>query len=104
MSTAPMRGAEVVVEGEYLVPHQEHAYIENNGVTAHFDDDGTLVVMGSIQCPFYVHKALMGVFGLDEERVRVIQTATGGGFGGKEEYPNMIAGHARCSPARAACR
>jgi CO/xanthine dehydrogenase Mo-binding subunit len=91
---AAMRGAEVVVEGEYLVPHQEHAYIENNGVTAHFDDDGTLVVMGSIQCPFYVHKALMGVFGLDEECVRVIQTATGGGFGGKEEYPNMIAGHA----------
>ena len=28
------------------------------------------------------------------ERVRVIQTETGGGFGGKEEYPNMIAGHA----------
>ena len=34
------------------------------------------------------------VFGLPKDRVRVIQTETGGGFGGKEEYPSMIAAHA----------
>src|SRR5205814_7325480 len=34
------------------------------------------------------------LFGLPEEKIRVIQTETGGGFGGKEEYPSMIAGHA----------
>jgi CO/xanthine dehydrogenase Mo-binding subunit len=89
-----LREADVVVEGEYQVPHQEHAYIENNGVLAYVEPDGTIVVMGSIQCPFYVQKALKGVFGVTDDRVRVIQTATGGGFGGKEEYPNMIAGHA----------
>src|SRR4029077_19190739 len=32
--------------------------------------------------------------GLSAEKIRVIQTETGGGFGGKEEYPSMIAGHA----------
>jgi CO/xanthine dehydrogenase Mo-binding subunit len=85
--------SEVVVEGEYRVPHQEQAYIENNGMAA-WVEDGTVVVMGSLQCPYYVHKALKAMFGLSDERVRVIQATTGGGFGGKEEYPSMIAGHA----------
>jgi len=40
------------------------------------------------------HKALLKLFNLPEEKIRVIQTETGGGFGGKEEYPSMIAGHA----------
>jgi 2-methylcitrate dehydratase PrpD len=47
-----------------------------------------------MQCPYYVHKALVPLFGLPLEKVRIIQTETGGGFGGKEEYPSMIAGHA----------
>ena len=47
-----------------------------------------------MQCPYYVHKALMPLFGLAPDKMRVIQTETGGGFGGKEEYPSMIAGHA----------
>ena len=53
-----------------------------------------MTVWGSMQCPYYVHKALVKLFGLPEEKIRVIQTETGGGFGGKEEYPSLIAGHA----------
>ena len=53
-----------------------------------------VTVWGSLQCPYYVHKALMPLFGLPKDKVRVVQTETGGGFGGKEEYPSMIAGHA----------
>ncbi|HVE14610.1 MAG TPA: xanthine dehydrogenase family protein molybdopterin-binding subunit [Elusimicrobiota bacterium] len=87
-------GAHVVVEGEYRVPWQEQAYIENNGMAAYFDSDGTLVAMGSMQCPYYVHKALKVIFDLPAPRVRVIQTTTGGGFGGKEDYPSVLAGHA----------
>jgi CO/xanthine dehydrogenase Mo-binding subunit len=56
-------------------------------------DEG-VTVWGSMQCPYSVHKALIKLFGLPEEKIRVIQTETGGGFGGKEEYPSMIAGHA----------
>src|SRR6266851_3037063 len=48
----------------------------------------------TLQCPYYVHKALMTLCGLPEDRVRVVQMETGGAFGGKEEYPSMIAGHA----------
>ena len=85
--------ADIIVEGEYRVGHQEHAYIEPNGVIAVPSGDG-ITVYGSLQCPYYVHKALGELLGLPADRVRVVQTETGGGFGGKEEYPSMIAGHA----------
>src|SRR5438552_1653314 len=47
-----------------------------------------------MQCPYYVHRALKVLLGLPDKKVRVVQTETGGGFGGKEEYPSMIACHA----------
>ncbi len=86
--------SEVIVEAEYRCGHQEHVYIENNGMLAERTAAGGVTVRGSLQCPYYVHKALKRVFGLGDERVRVIQTVTGGGFGGKEEYPSLIAAHA----------
>ncbi len=89
-----LAGADVVVEGTYHLPHQEQAYIETNGAAAWFETDGTLVALGSLQCPYYVVKALVPIFGLPEDKVRVIQAVTGGGFGGKEEYPNVICAHA----------
>lgn len=86
--------ADYVVEGEYTTGAQEQLYIENNGMIALFDADQGLTVWGSLQCPFYVHKALMKLLNLPADRVRVVQMETGGAFGGKEEYPSMIAGHA----------
>jgi CO/xanthine dehydrogenase Mo-binding subunit len=86
--------ADFVVEGEYETGAQEQLYIENNGAIAIANADDGVTVWGSMQCPYYVHKALIKLFGLPEEKIRVIQTETGGGFGGKEEYPSMIAGHA----------
>jgi CO/xanthine dehydrogenase Mo-binding subunit len=86
--------AAYIVEGEYTTGAQEQLYIENNGVIASFDDESGITLWGSLQCPYYVHKALMKLCGLPEDKVRVVQTETGGAFGGKEEYPSMIAGHA----------
>ncbi len=86
--------ADFVVEGEYYTGAQEQLYIENNGVIAIANATEGVTVWGSMQCPYYVHRALVKLFGLPEEKIRVIQTETGGGFGGKEEYPSMIAGHA----------
>jgi len=85
--------ADVVVEGVYRTGHQEHVYIEPNGVIA-VPEEGGVAIYGSVQCPFYVIKALRCMLGSAHPNVRVIQTETGGGFGGKEEYPSMIAGHA----------
>ncbi len=83
-----------IVEGEYFTGAQEQLYIENNGIIAAFDAKDGLTIWGSLQCPYYVHKAMMKLFGLTEDKVRVVQMETGGAFGGKEEYPSMIAGHA----------
>jgi CO/xanthine dehydrogenase Mo-binding subunit len=87
------RAAEVIVEGEYRTGHQEQLYIETNGMIAVPEADG-ITVYGSMQCPYYVHRALTVALGLPAARVRVVQTETGGGFGGKEEYPSHIACHA----------
>jgi len=91
---AAFSAADLVVEGEYRVGHQEQLYIENNAMIAVPQDDGGVIVHGSLQCPYYVHSALKRGLGLDDERARVVQAETGGGFGGKEEYPSMIALHA----------
>jgi CO/xanthine dehydrogenase Mo-binding subunit len=86
--------ADRIVEGEYATGAQEHLYIENNGAIAAYSADEGLTVWGSLQCPFYVHKSLVKMTGLPEEKVRIVQVETGGAFGGKEDYPSMIGGHA----------
>ncbi len=90
---AGFSAADGIVEGTYRTGHQEHVYIEPQGVIA-VPEDGGITVYGSIQCPFYAHRALATVLGDAVSRVRVVQTETGGGFGGKEEYPSGIAAHA----------
>ncbi len=86
--------ADHIVEGEYRTGAQEQLYIENNGMIASFDTQHGITVWGSLQCPYYVHKALMALLNLPPEEVRVIQMETGGAFGGKEEYPSILAAHA----------
>jgi CO/xanthine dehydrogenase Mo-binding subunit len=78
----------VVVEGTYRTPYQEHAYIEPNGMIAVPDGQGGIVVYGSMQCPFYVQKAVASALGCDLAQARIVQTVTGGGFGGKEDAPS----------------
>jgi CO/xanthine dehydrogenase Mo-binding subunit len=86
--------ADYIVEAEYTTGAQEQLYIENNGVIAAFGPQQGVTVWGSLQCPYYVHKALIALCDLPEDHVRVVQMETGGAFGGKEEYPSMLAAHA----------
>jgi CO/xanthine dehydrogenase Mo-binding subunit len=86
-------GADFIVEGEYETGAQEQLYIEPQGMIAKAGPAEGVTVWGSLQCPYYAQKALVLLFGLPKDRIRVVQTETGGGFGGKEEYPSMIAGH-----------
>jgi CO/xanthine dehydrogenase Mo-binding subunit len=91
---AGFAAADFIVEGSYETGAQEQLYIEPNGMIAIANPDDGLTVWGSMQCPYYIHKALQPVFNLPPDKIRVIQMETGGGFGGKEEYPSMIAAHA----------
>ena len=91
---AAFAGADLVLEGEYRVGHQEQLYIENNAMIAVPTDGGGVTVTGSLQCPYYLHGALKRGLGLDDGQARVVQAETGGGFGGKEEFPSVIGLHA----------
>jgi CO/xanthine dehydrogenase Mo-binding subunit len=92
--SAAMEKAELVIEGTYRVGHQEQLYIENQAMIAVPREDGGVTVHGSLQCPYYIHKAMKRALALTGELAVVVQAETGGGFGGKEEYPSMIALHA----------
>ena len=82
--------ADIIVEREFRTHHQEHCYLEPLAALAVPEDNGSMTVYGTMQCPFYVQKAVAGVLGLPLASVRVIQTVTGGGFGGKEDAPSEI--------------
>ena len=98
---AAFRNAHIVVEGEYATGAQEQLYIEPQGMLAVADPESGVTVWGSMQCPYYVHRALAALFNLPPAQIRVVQAETGGGFGGKEEYPSMIAGHAALLASKA---
>lgn len=83
--------ADVIVENVYETPYQEHAYLEPQGMIAVPTPDGGIEVYGSMQCPFYVEDAVHTVLGLPLNKIRVVQTETGGAFGGKEDVPSLVA-------------
>ena len=89
-----LAAADLILEGEYRVGHQEQLYIENNAMIAVPREDGGVAVHGSLQCPYYVHAALKRGLALDDEQAQVVQAETGGGFGGKEDFPSVIGLHA----------
>ncbi len=83
--------ASKIIEEEYSTSYQEQAYLEPQGMLVYFDEENRLTCVGSIQCPWYVHRAVMRATKLEEKEVRVIQPAVGGAFGGKEHYPSLLA-------------
>jgi len=86
----PFEKADRILEKEYYTGYQEHVYLEPQSLFGHWED-GQLVIHASAQCPFYIRHALTGALGLPDENIRVIQTPTGGAFGGKEHFPDVMA-------------
>src|SRR5216684_2397868 len=97
---AGQQAADFVVERTFRVGLQEQLYIEPQGAIAipgeegRGKGEGSVTVIGSLQCPYYVHRALKRALNLTDKQAVVIQAETGGGFGGKEEYPSIVAIHA----------
>lgn len=75
----------------YETGYQEQAYIEPQGFIAYPEEDGKITLIGSIQCPYYVKNAVLKTMGFADDKVRVIQPSVGGAFGGKEEFPSVMA-------------
>jgi CO/xanthine dehydrogenase Mo-binding subunit/CTP:molybdopterin cytidylyltransferase MocA len=88
-----------VFADEISTGYQEHVYLEPQGLVGLYDRERDRIeIHGSMQCPYYIRNALAIAFGWEPGRFRVVQTCTGGGFGGKEEYPSLLA----CQAAAAA--
>jgi CO/xanthine dehydrogenase Mo-binding subunit len=74
-----------VFENTYDFAHQEHAYIETEGTLAIPGPDGSLTIYCNDQSPFINRDNLVMLLGLPAEKIRVIQPAVGGSFGGKDD-------------------
>jgi putative selenate reductase molybdopterin-binding subunit len=75
----------VTYEGTFTTQRVQHAALETHGGLAWVDDSGILNVRSSTQVPFLTRRALVDIFKLAAEKVRVFCERVGGGFGGKQE-------------------
>ncbi|HML36143.1 MAG TPA: xanthine dehydrogenase family protein molybdopterin-binding subunit [Bacillota bacterium] len=82
--------ADVIIEREYATQRAMHAAIEPDGAIVVPEADGITVYCPG-KGPFNVKRAVAAAVGLSENRVRLIQPAIGGAFGGKDCDINVIA-------------
>ncbi len=94
------RKAAFTVEGEFSTNYQVHAYLETQGSVAVPEAGGGMTVHSTTQCPFYVLDAVSAALGIPYHKVKILQTVTGGGFGGKEDVPALVASHAALCAAK----
>lgn len=83
--------ADEIIEETLETGFQEHVHLETNGAIA-TTENGKLTIYASAQCPFYIRKSVAALLNEKYEDIVVKQTTTGGAFGGKENFPDVIAG------------
>jgi CO/xanthine dehydrogenase Mo-binding subunit len=83
--TAGFAEADVIIEETVHTPRQEHAYLEPEAALAHADGHGRIVLHSCLQDPFYFGYDIAQAVGLPANRLRVVATPLGGGFGGKDD-------------------
>ncbi|MEQ8842143.1 MAG: xanthine dehydrogenase family protein molybdopterin-binding subunit [Acidimicrobiales bacterium] len=82
--------ADVVIEGRYELPHQEHAYLQVEAGTAWTDEEGRITVETSGQWTHEDREQIAHALDVPADAVRVIYAAIGGAFGGKEDMSLQI--------------
>ncbi|MDX1663611.1 MAG: xanthine dehydrogenase family protein molybdopterin-binding subunit [Candidatus Promineifilaceae bacterium] len=82
--------ADVVVEGEYVTPFQEHAYLQPEAGLAYMDGEGRVTVEVAGQWTHEDQEQICHALELPPEKVRVIYPAIGGAFGGREDMSIQI--------------
>ncbi len=82
--------ADVIVEGEYRTPAQEHAYLQPEAGIGYIDEEGRVTVKVAGQWTHEDREQIAHALGLPEEQVRVIYPAIGGAFGGREDMSVQI--------------
>lgn len=74
-----------VVDDTFVFQGTTHAPIEPHCALGDYDARGMLTLYSSTQVPHYLHRDLAEILDLPESRIRVVQPAVGGAFGGKSE-------------------
>ena len=82
--------ADVIVEGEYRTPWQEHAYLQPEAGLAYIDEEGRVTVQVAGQWTHEDQQQIAHALALPLEQVRVIYPAIGGAFGGREDMSVQI--------------
>ena len=82
---AAFKEADLVMEGDFRTPKQQHAQMEQHLSLSYWDEDERLVVISSTQVPFHVRRIIAPLIGLPVKKIRVIKPRIGGGFGGKQD-------------------
>jgi len=82
--------ADVIVEGEYRSPAQEHAYLQPEAGLSYIDEEGRVTIVCGGQWTHADRDSIAHALNLPEERVRVIYPAIGGAFGGREDLSVQI--------------
>jgi CO/xanthine dehydrogenase Mo-binding subunit/aerobic-type carbon monoxide dehydrogenase small subunit (CoxS/CutS family) len=77
--------ADVILEADFKVPFVEHAYLEPEACLSFYDDNGVMTLYSGSQGSTLHRDMTCKMLGYPEDKVRVIGTQAGGGFGGKEE-------------------
>jgi len=83
--------ADEIFEETLTTPYQEHVHLETNSAIATMED-GKFVFYASAQCPFYIRKSIAALLNLQPEDIIIRQCTTGGAFGGKEHFPDVLCG------------
>ncbi|MGC9396178.1 MAG: xanthine dehydrogenase family protein molybdopterin-binding subunit [Anaerolineae bacterium] len=87
---AALEKADVVVEAEYEIPGQEHAYLQPEAGLSYIDEEGRVTVLVAGQWTHEDQAQIAHALALPEEQVRVIYPAIGGAFGGREDMSVQI--------------
>jgi CO/xanthine dehydrogenase Mo-binding subunit len=87
---AGFRDADVIIEGVYQTPVQEHAYLQPEAGVAYLDAEGRVTVEVAGQWTHVDQKQISHALGIPAEQVRVIYPAIGGAFGGREDMSVQI--------------
>ncbi len=81
---------DVIVENHYETSMVDHAFLQPEAGVAYMEEDGTVVILVATQYPHFDREEIAEALGLSQEKVRVITTAVGGAFGGREDITVQI--------------
>lgn len=97
------KSSDRIIKAEFKTPLQEHYYLEPQGCIVIPRQKGEVTVIASLQCPFYIQKAIAKALALELSDVVVEQAPTGGAFGGKEDIPSELAARTAVAAVKLNC-